>query len=865
MNESSQNADATMYSPQEIEPKWQRYWADNHVNEADLSGAANPYYTLMMFPYPSAEGLHVGNVYAFTGADIHGRFRRLQGHDVFEPMGFDAFGIHSENYAMKIGVHPRTLIPRNVENFRRQLRMMGFMFDWRQEVDTTLPEYYKWTQWIFLQLYKAGLAYRDTKEVNFCPKCGTVIADEQVNTDGTCERHPDTPVERRKMPCWFFRITEFADRLADNLDWIDWSETTKTAQRNWIGRSQGAEVDFGVVGRAEKIRVFTTRPDTLFGATFMVMAPDHPLVDLIADPTKKAEIAEYRKKAAAAAAAAAQASADSRDAAEAEKEKTGVNIGAKAVNPLNGWEIPIFIADYVLMGYGTGAIMAVPSGDHRDFAFARKFNLPIPCIIDPNVEAGKPEDISGVANAEEMLKSPEGRAEIRRLVAEGKAPWSGDGRAINSANADLDINGLSVAEAKRKTTEWLEKRGLGKAKTTFRLRDWGISRQRYWGPPIPIIYDEAGEPHPVPEKDLPVLLPDIDDFRPKGDGRGPLANVESWVNATLPDGRPGRRETDVMDNFLDSAWYYLRYVSARDSSRPFDPEIVRKWLPVDIYIGGNEHAVLHLLYTRFICMALERAGALEMGVRPGINDRAEPFRKFRAHGLLIKDGAKMSKSRGNVVNPDAYVTEYGADALRTYLMFLGPFQQGGDFRDKDFAGVRRFLERVWRWYVEESQPVDDAAMPRPVLIKIHQTIKKVTADLDSLSYNTAIAALMELHNALRAAPAVSRFARESLVLMLAPFAPHLAEELWERMGNRPSVFRARWPEFDPALTVEDTMELAVQVNGKLRDRFVVARDAAEPQIRAAALACEKIREQLAGREPARVIYVPGRLVNVIVK
>ncbi len=861
----------TPYTPQEIEPRWQAYWQEHKTNEVDLDKAQNPYYTLMMFPYPSAEGLHVGNVYAFTGADIHGRFKRLQGNDVFEPIGFDAFGIHSENYAMKVGIHPMELVPRNVNNFRRQLRMMGLMLDWSHEVDTTSPEYYKWTQWVFLQLYKAGFAYRDTKEVNFCPSCGTVIADEQVNPDGTCERHHDTKVERRKLPCWFFKITAFADRLLDNHDWLDWSEITKTAQIEWIGRSKGAEVDFPVAGRQETIRVFTTRPDTLFGATYMVLAPEHPLVDVIADPAKEQEIVAYR--------AACAARTEEERIAVAEKEKTGVDIGAKAVNPLTGWKIPIFISDYVMMGYGTGAIMAVPSGDHRDFAFAQKFNLPIPCIIDPDVDRGKPEDLSGVDDGANLLQTAEGRAEIRRLVLDGKACWSGDGKAIHSANDELDINGLPVEEAKRKTTEYLEQKGLGEFKTTYRLRDWGISRQRYWGPPVPILYDEEGNEHPVREEDLPVPLPPVEDFRPKGDGRGPLAAVPEWVNTTLPDGRPARRETDVMDNFLDSAWYFLRYVSASDPDCSYDPALIDKWLPIDMYIGGNEHAKLHLMYTRFICMGLTEAGALKMGKRPEMKDRGEPFRKFRAHGLLIKEGAKMSKSKGNVVNPDDYVTQFGADTLRMYLMFLGPYSQGGDFRDKDIAGVRRFLERVWRWYTEEqsgsgvspeiaashaSSPAD-AEMPKPALVKLHQTIKKVGQDLENLSYNTAIAALMELHNTLKNAEAVSPFARDAFALMLAPLAPHFAEEIWQRLGHPPSIFDARWPEFDPTLTVEDEVELAVQVNGKVRDRFSISRDADEAAIREAALALPRIKEQLAGQEPRRVIIVPNRLVNVIIK
>jgi leucyl-tRNA synthetase len=959
-----------VYDPQVLEPRWQQWWEQNGTNQIDLAAAKNPYYVLMMFPYPSAEGLHVGNVFAFTGADIMGRYRRLRGYDVFEPIGFDAFGIHSENFAMKAGRHPAELIPSNIANFTRQLKMMGFMFDWRRTVDTTSPGYYRWTQWVFLQLYRAGLAYRDIKEVNFCPDCGTVIADEQV-IDGKCERHPDTDVQRRRLPCWFFRITDFAERLDSNLDWIDWSERTRLAQKNWIGRSQGAEIDFTVQdGKGTRITVFTTRPDTLFGATFLVLAPDHPLVMEIAAPDRVEALRAY---------AAAAAGKSREDRIGDRGEKSGVWTGAVAINPATGRPIPVFVADYVLSEYGTGAIMAVPAHDARDHAFARKYSLPIRVVIEPDEKAfeeaasstremvalprdlkvyeenvrkvvdrilreaagpqltiqrrkhrlytRRPSDsmaievreLTGpqVIPAMELLLSrlgigeetwrvpmaggmeltihhgtstevstleaeyypePEGgtlvvgEAARRTLTREELAAhdrvefarrncWSGAGRCINSSAGTLSIDGLPSEEAKRVIVKKLEERGLGRGRTTFRLRDWGISRQRYWGPPIPIIYDEEGNPHPVPEDQLPVMLPPLDDFRPKGDGRGPLANATDWVNTTLPDGRPGRRETDVMDNFLDSAWYYLRYVSSADAEQAYDPELVKKWLPVDIYIGGNEHAVLHLLYTRFVCMGLEKAGVLEMGRRPEMKDTAEPFRKFRAHGLLIKEGAKMSKSRGNIVNPDQYVAAYGADTVRMYLMFLGPYLQGGDFRDSDISGVRRFLNRVFLWCHENPQPeVPDEAMDRALRVKLHQTIRKVGDDMEALSYNTAIAALMELHNELRAAPGISRFARESFVVMLAPFAPHLAEDLWHTaLGHTGSVFAAKWPAYDPAFLTADSIELALQVNSRIRARFTVPSTATKDEIEAAARA----HEAAAGLAIQKVIVVPGRLVNII--
>lgn len=845
-----------VYDPTVVEKKWQRRWEENRTNEIDLEKAENPYYVLMMFPYPSAEGLHVGNVYAFTGADVYGRHRRLRGYDVFEPIGFDAFGIHSENFAMKTNRHPSELIPANIANFTRQLKMMGLMFDWKRTVDTTSPEYYRWTQWVFLQLYKAGLAYRDEKEVNFCPDCGTVIADEQVNPDGTCERHSETKVERRVLPCWFFRITEFADRLHSNHDWLDWSERTKLAQLNWIGKSTGAEVDFNVVGSGETIRVFTTRPDTLFGATFMVIAPEHPLVDKIADPAKKGEIDAYRK--ACAARTQEERTADT-------KEKTGIDIGARAVNPVNGSEIPVYIADYVMMGYGTGAIMAVPCGDHRDFAFAKKFGIEVPCIIDPDVENGKPEDVSGFEGAGELLASEEGRTALREKILAGDAAWSGPGKLVNSSNDEVSLDGLEVADSKARITEWLRAKNLGEFKTTYRLRDWGISRQRYWGPPIPILYDEDGNAHPVPEDQLPVTLPDIQDFRPSGDGRGPLANVPEWVHVEI-DGKKYRRETDVMDNFLDSAWYYLRYVSTADDKRAYDPELIRKWLPIDIYIGGNEHAVLHLLYTRFICMALEKAGALDMGERPVMKDRAEPFQVFRAHGLIVKDGGKMSKSRGNVVNPDEYVEEHGADTLRLYLMFLGPYLQGGDFRDKDIQGMRRFLNRLHGWYFEGEQPImPDEELPRPLRVKTHQTLRKVSKDIDALSYNTAIAAIMELFNAAKAADAVSEFLREAVVLCLAPFAPHFVEEIWcDALGKKESIWTSgRFPQWDDALTVLDEVEIVLQHQGKIKDRVMVPREADAGELEKIALANERIQKALGGRTVRKVIAVPGRLVNII--
>jgi leucyl-tRNA synthetase len=799
------------YDPARVEEKWQRRWQEWRTNTPDLQRAARPYYALMMFPYPSAEGLHVGHAFAFPGADIHGRFRRLQGFDVFEPMGFDAFGIHSENYALRVGTNPAQLIPRTIDNFRRQLNRLGLMVDWEHAVDTTTPEYYRWTQWIFLQLYRHGLAVRKKAPVNWCPACQTVLANEQV-IDGYCERHGDTRVEQRLTEQWFFTITKYAERLLKNLDWIDWSETTKLAQRNWIGRSDGAEIDFPIAADAARtLRVFTTRPDTLFGATYIVLAPEHAWVEELATAAQRPAVAAYRERV-------AKMDLVSR---RAVKEKTGVFTGAYAVNPATGKHIPIWIADYVLAEYGTGAIMAVPAHDQRDFEFAQVFDLPI----------------------------------VRVIAAEGEsadtplsAAYDGPGRLVHSGQFD----GLDTAAAQRAITEWLASRGVGHARVEYRLHDWCISRQRYWGPPIPIIYCDTCGIVPVPENDLPVVLPEIDDFRPDASGVAPLARVQSFYQVACPQcGRQGRRETDVSDTFLDSAWYFLRYPSAGRDDVAFDPELTRTWLPVDMYIGGNEHAVLHLMYTRFITMALHDIGLVPF---------EEPFKKFRAHGLIIKDGAKMSKSRGNVVNPDVYLDQHGADVFRMYMMFLGPYEEGGDFRDEGISGVRRFLDGVWRLVHEHDAR---ATAPDALVRCTHRAIKKVGEDVEGLHYNTAIAALMTLLNDIRRISSPDRGVLESLLIMLAPFAPHISEELWEALGHSTSIFSARWPAFDPALTLEETVMIAVQVNGKVRGRIAVPRDATDDAIIVAALADASVRVHVHGKEIRRRVVVPGRLVNFV--
>ncbi|MBK8247997.1 MAG: leucine--tRNA ligase [Gemmatimonadetes bacterium] len=799
------------YDPTAVEARWQARWRERGTNQTDLVGGERPFYALMMFPYPSAEGLHVGNLFAFTGTDIYGRFQRLQGHTVFEPLGYDAFGIHSENYALKVGGHPMRLIPRNIANFRRQLERAGLMVDWSQSVDTTDPSYYKWTQWVFLQLYKHGLAYKKKAAVNWCPSCKTVLANEQV-VAGACERC-GTVVEQRLLEQWFFRITDYAARLLDNLDTIDWSETTKTAQRNWIGRSEGAEVTFAVPGHEAGITVFTTRPDTIFGATYMVLAPEHPLVSALTMPGQRDAVEAYRARA-------AKQDLVSR---KVNKEKTGVFTGSHATNPATGQPIPIWIADYVLMEYGTGAIMAVPGHDERDFAFATQFGLPIVRVVAAEgVDADAPL-------AEPYVESDRGRL-------------------VNSGAFD----GRPVAEGKREVTAWLAERKAGRAVTNYRLHDWCISRQRYWGPPIPIIYCDACGPQPVPEADLPVVLPDIEDYRPDDSGISPLARHAEWYHVACPRcGKQGRRETDVSDTFLDSGWYFLRYPSATRSDVPFDRALTRKWLPVSTYIGGNEHAVLHLLYSRFITMVLHDMGHI---------DFEEPFTRFRAHGLIIKEGAKMSKTKGNVVNPDQFIEDWGADAFRTYLMFLGPYEEGGDFRDAGISGVKRFLDRLWLAVAVGT----DAAPDDTVMRKLHQTIDKCTTDIPKLSYNTAIASMMEYMNVLRRGerrPARAEVA--PLVQLVAPFAPHLAEELWERLGNTRSVFDSGWPVFDAALAREETVQLAVQVNGKLRGTLTVDPAITQEEALALALADGSIAKFVTG-EIRKVIFVPRRLLNLVV-
>jgi leucyl-tRNA synthetase len=823
------------YDPRAIEPKWQRIWEETELYKVDLDGAKRPFYNLMEFPYPSGEGLHVGHFFTYSGADTHGRFQRMRGYDVFQPMGWDAFGIHGENYALKIGENPARVIPRNVRRFRdEQMKSMGAAFDWSREVNTTDPAYYRWTQWIFLQLYKGGLAYRAKAPVNWCPQCLTTLANEQV-VAGLCERC-DTPVTQRELTQWFFRITDYADRLLD-YSGVDFGETTQRLQQHWIGRREGAEITFSVDDGDETITVFTTRPDTLFGATFLVLAPEHPAISRVTKDRERKAVQAYLDEV---------AYHTEMERLTGDRGKSGVFMGSYALNPVDGRPLPVFVADYVLMGFGTGAIFGTPAHDQRDWEFAQAHGLAIIPVVRPLMDDG------------------------RTLENE---VYEGDGVMINSG----PYSGMAVDEAKGAVVADLEACGLAQPAFSYRLRDWLISRQRYWGPPIPIIYcDKCGQ-QPVPEKSLPVLLPETEHYRPLGTGQSPLAGIPEFVHTICPNcGGPAQRETDVSDNFLDSAWYFLRYVNNEFDDRPWDAGRLVKWLPVTMYIGGPEHSTMHHLYARFIWKALYDLGRipLELG--------DEPFAKLRLHGMIIKNGAKMSKSRGNYVDPDAYVSQWGADVMRSYMLFIGPYEEGGDFRDAGIVGVSRFFHRLWeqvgRWTDEQIEPPARAtgsgqlsqtlsAESRSAQRLIHRTIKRVTDDIETLSFNTAIAALMEALNGLRALSLegdIAGTAARTLVLLVAPFAPHLAEELWERLGGPYSVHQQPWPRWDETLVAEETVTLVVQINGKVRDRIPASADIDDASARALALNSEAVKRHLDGRAPQRVVVVPRKLVNIVV-
>ncbi|MAG60032.1 leucine--tRNA ligase [Candidatus Woesebacteria bacterium] len=858
------------YKHSAIEKKWQKRWRKEKTFSPDIAKAKKPYYNLMMFPYPSAEGMHVGNMYAFTGADIWGRYQRMRGFDVFEPMGLDGFGIHSENYAIRIGEHPTAVSKRTQKRFYEQLERAGGSFDWTRTLETYDPAYYKWTQWVFVQMFKKGLAYRKKAQVNWCPSCKTVLADEQVINE-ECERC-NTKVVDRELEQWFFKITDYADRLLNNLDKIDWSEKVKIAQRNWIGRSQGVLIQFslaGPVGSSSRstsslsaagtqrdplrsrhpqdyVEIFGTRPDTIFGTTFLVLAPEHPLSLEISTRGQIQKVKQYIKT--------SQKKSNEERMAKA-RGKTGVFTGAYAVNPFNNEKIPIWIADYVLLSYGTGVVMGVPAHDQRDFEFAKKHKLPIREVIRSKGEKWN-----------------------------RKQAFEGEGVLVNSGK----FSGLSSREAIEKISNHAQKNRIGQRKVQYHLRDWLISRQRYWGPPIPMIYCEKcakggkGEHkgmagwYPVPEKDLPVKLPHIKNYQPKGAGESPLALDKTWVKVACPECQSvARRETDVSDTFLDSAWYYLRYpnIGKKDDAIPWNRQVTKKWLPVNMYIGGAEHAVLHLMYSRFLAMAFHDWGLI---------DFEEPFTRFYAHGLLIKDGDKMSKSRGNVVVPDTYIKKHGADTVRSYFMFLGPFDQGGDFRDTGIAGMNRFYGRVWDLVTgTQNLILDNTGDAKATYVRIHQAIKRVTEDMENLRYNRAIAGIMEYVNFLqdmrgKGVPTKGKMrcteweeALQTLVKLVAPFAPHIAEELWQsNWGGKKfvSVHLQAWPEFSPELTLELTLEIPVQVNGKLRGTVRLDREQAGSQkaVEKEARKLEGVSRHLKGKKGKKVIFVPERLLNFVV-
>lgn len=864
------------YSPDDIESKWQKYWRSNKIFKTPENHDKPKYYVLDMFPYPSGSGLHVGHPEGYTATDILARYKRKKGYNVLHPIGWDAFGLPAEQYAVKTGTHPRETTEKNINHFREQLQALGFSYDWDREVNTTDPDYYKWTQWIFLKLYEKGLAYEDDVPVNWCPKLGTVLANEEV-IDGKSEVG-GYPVVRKPMRQWVLKITEYADRLLDGLDDLDWPESTKQMQRNWIGKSIGADIKFPVAGSDHKLNVFTTRPDTLFGATYMVLAPEHHLVDEITTDEHRSAVEKYKEEA---------VRKSELERTELSKEKTGVFTGGYAVNPGTGDEIPVWVADYVLATYGSGAIMAVPGHDERDWEFARKFDLDI-------VEVVRGGDISKEAYTD---------------VEEGVV--------VNSENEEISLNELPVEDAKEKITEWLEETEQGRKAINYKLRDWLFSRQRYWGEPFPIIHVD-GEPKPVPEDQLPVELPEVEDFQPTESGEPPLARAEEWVNTTDPEtGKPAKRETNTMPQWAGSCWYYLRYVNPEFDEGPVDPDEENYWLPVDMYVGGAEHSVLHLLYARFWHKVLYDCGVVST---------EEPFQRLVHQGMILgeleytgyrnEDGEwvsaeevdsdsdvkrvkldeseidkqeddfvvkgtsvkvdskahKMSKSRGNVVNPDDVIDEYGADSMRLYEMFMGPLEQVKPWSTKDVDGVHRFLNRVWRLIVDEEsgelqENLVDEEPTKEQLKTLHECIKKVSEDIESLSFNTAISAMMIFINEAYKWESYPKTAIETFLILLSPFAPHIAEELWQKLGNPESIAYEEWPEFNEEYLISDTQMYPIQVNGKVRGEIYVPRNKAKDKehVLSQAKLDKNVKKYLDDGELVKEIFVPERIVNLVVK
>ncbi|MFA5197068.1 MAG: class I tRNA ligase family protein [Patescibacteria group bacterium] len=947
------------YNHKKIEKKWQEIWAKTKLYQVDLHKSENPFYNLMMFPYPSGEYLHLGHGYSYSGADVYGRFMRLSGKNVFEPIGYDSFGLPAENYAIKAGVHPKVSIAKNIEIAREQLKSFGCMFDFEKEVVTSDPSYYKWTQWVFLKLYEHGLAYQKESPVNWCPNCKTVLANEQV-INGKCERC-ETEVIQKKLNQWFFKITDYAEKLLKGLDDIDWPESSKIKQKNWIGKSTGVEFEMEIDGNREKLGVFTTRIDTVYGMTYVVIAPEHPLVEKITTDKQKKEIEKYQRNTQKLAEIERQST---------EKEKTGVFTGAYAINPFNNKKIPIWVADYVIYSYGTGAVMAVPAHDERDFEFAKKYDLPIkesiiPKVIDKHdppkdgaetifrhaiqvilinpknnkvlclkwkkfpwttfitggvegdedtIAASKRETIEETGYIDiEYVKTLGGpveshfyanhkgvnrkalftalvfhlKSEKKEKISEEEAEihelawvtWDELHKDNNVKCAEYDIwldryfnqehafvekgvltdsdkyTGLTSEEAINKMAEWLEEKGIGGTKTTYRLRDWSFSRQRYWGAPIPIIYCDKCGAIPVPEEDLPVELPEIKDFRPAGLGEGPLASAPDFVNTKCPKcGGSAKRETDTMDTFVDSSFYFMRYPNVGDDTQMMNKKITQKWLPVDMYVGGAEHVTMHLLYARFVTKAFYDIGLIGFD---------EPFIRLRHQGMILgPDGKKMSKSKGNIVIPDEVMKKVGADAFRTYILFMGQFEDGGPWNPNGIAGISRFLEKIWRLFDRE---IIDSDTEIEVDRLLNKAIKKVGQDIADFKFNTAISSLMILVNGLSEAKKIDKRALGILAILLSPFAPHLAEEVWEKLGNTDSVHNQTWPRFDKKLIEDEMGIIAVQINGKVRDQILVVKGTKENDILKLAKDSEKIKKYLQNTDIIKVIYIPDKLLSLVTK
>ena len=810
----------SQYDHKTIESKWQLYWEENKTFRTEENSDRPKYYVLDMFPYPSGQGLHVGHPLGYIATDIVARFKRMNGFNVLHPMGWDAFGLPAEQHALETGTHPAKTTAANIENYRRQLKMLGFSFDWDREINTTDPDYYKWTQWIFLQLYKKGLAYQAKVPVNWCPKLGTVLANEEV-IDGKSERG-EHPVFRVPMLQWMLKITEYADRLLDGLDDLDWPDSVKELQRNWIGRSEGAEVIFQLPSIEKEITVFTTRPDTLFGATYMVLSPEHSLVKELTSPDKLKEVTDYIEKA---------SRKSELDRTELAKEKSGVYLGADAINPANEQEIPIWISDYVLMSYGTGAIMAVPGHDQRDWEFAKSFELPIIEVVS----GGKINEEAFVDNV--------------------------DGILVNSSTQDnsFSLNDLKVPDAIKMISDWLEETGKGRRAVNYKLRDWLFSRQRYWGEPIPILHDSDDNTVPVSEEELPVNLPQVESYQPTGTGESPLAKVTSWVEVN-EGGKTYLRETNTMPQWAGSCWYYLRFIDPHNKDAVWSKEKESYWMPVDLYIGGQEHAVLHLLYSRFWHHVLYDLDLVST---------KEPFARLFNQGMIQgEDGSKMSKSRGNSINPDEIVETTGADALRLFEMFMGPLDKAKPWSTTGLQGSHRFLKRIWRMFdsengglkITDADPTEDKKLYK----LLHRTIMKVTIDIENLRFNTAISALMTLGNKMKSRMSVSRANAETFILMISPFVPHIAEEIWRRLGHTETIVFENWPEYNELLAKEDLTNIAVQVNGKLRGEFQIEIDIDVEIIEQMAKDLPEIQKWIDGKEILKVVVVPNRVVNIVI-